>query len=90
MVRTLLMWRLFKIHPFSGGWWVVAGLSATVGLAASYMSLPSEALGWDKLGSVALAVVRGGLAGGLVLGASWALGALPELTTEMQKRLSSK
>ena len=90
MVRTLLMWRLFKIHPFSGGWWVVAGLSATVGLAASYMSLPSEALGWDKLGSVARAVVRGELAGGLVLGASWALGALPELTTEIQKRLSSK
>ncbi|MEC8114156.1 MAG: lipopolysaccharide biosynthesis protein [Bacteroidota bacterium] len=87
-VRTTLMWRLFRIHPFSGGWWVVAGLAATVGLAASFLSVPTEALGWGKVWNVAHAVVRGGLAGGLVLGTSWALGALPELTTEMQKRLS--
>ena len=87
-IRTTLMWRLFRIHPFSGGWLVVAGLAATVGLAASFLSVPSEALSWGKIWNVAHAVLRGGLAGGLVLGTSWALGALPELTTEMQKRLS--
>ena len=34
-VRTTLMWRLFRIHPFSGGWWVVA-------VSYTHLTLPTK------------------------------------------------
>ena len=85
--RTSLMWRLFRIHPFSASWMWMALLALILGAGSFLVGVPEAAHNWGKAGQLALAIVRGGLAGGAMLGMAWALGCLPEVTTEMKKRL---
>ena len=85
--RTSMMWRLFRIHPFSKAWWTVAGLALLVGAASHLVPVPA-ALGWSKLMWLGAAVLAGGAAGGTVLTLAWATGGLPELTEEWNKRWS--
>ncbi|MDG1674532.1 MAG: lipopolysaccharide biosynthesis protein [Flavobacteriales bacterium] len=88
--RTSLMWRLFRIHPFSKGWAWVLVLALAFGVGSSFVDVPAAVMAWGKVGQLAYAVLFGGLAGGAVLGSAWALGCLPEVTTEMKKRLNPK
>ena len=86
--RTSLMWRLFHIHPFSKGWLAVLGLALLVGFGATQLGIPDTVTSWGKGGQFAFALGLGGAAGGSVLGLAWALGCLPEVTTEINKRLN--
>jgi Na+-driven multidrug efflux pump len=85
--RTSLMWRLFRIHPFSRSWVWVAGLAGAAGWLALAMGVPAWASALGKAGHVAWALVQGGVAGGAVLGGAWVLGSFPELTKEFRDRL---
>ena len=86
--RTSLMWRLFHIHPFSKGWLAVLGLALLVGFGATQLGIPDTVTSWGKGGQLAFALGLGGATGGSVLGLAWALGCLPEVTTEINKRLN--
>ena len=86
--RTVLMWRIFGIHPFSKGWFTVALIALLVGLNPLVSDAPDVALELGKFGQVVMAVLRGGLAAGMVLVGSWLAGALPELSNELRKRLT--
>jgi hypothetical protein len=86
--RTVLMWRIFGIHPFSKGWFTVALIALLVGLNPLVSDAPDVALELGKFGQVVMAVLRGGLAAGMVLVGSWLAGALPELSNEVRKRLT--
>ena len=86
--RTSLMWRLFRIHPFSRQWFSVGVIALGVAGVSFAVDIPVGAYAWGKSAQLALALLRGGIAGGLVLGGCWALGCLPEVTTEMKKRLN--
>ena len=86
--RTSLMWRLFRIHPFSLPWGGVLLFSGLVVFGAWLWPVPEAAMEWSKTGQLGLALFRGTLAGSLVLGLGWATGALPELTAEIRKRVS--
>jgi O-antigen/teichoic acid export membrane protein len=88
--RTSLMWRLFRIHPFSASWLWIAVLALVIGAGSFFLGVPETANTWGKTGQMAFAVVRGGVAGGTMLGIAWALGCLPEVTIEMKKRLNPK
>ena len=85
--RTSLMWRLFRIHPFTPHWVGVLLLAIAVGSAGLFLPLPELVLSAQPLWQIAYALLTGGVAGGIVLGGSWAMGGLPELTAEIQKRL---
>ena len=85
--RTSLMWRLFRIHPFTSHWVGVLILSVAVGSASVFLPTPDLVLTAEPLWQIAYAMLVGGVAGGIVLGGSWAMGGLPELTAEIQKRL---
>lgn len=85
--RTSLMWRLFRIHPFSRAWFSIAGLALLVGGVSLWVGVPDAAHAWGKLGQVSYALVRGAIAGGGVLGIAWSLGCFPELSAEIKKRL---
>lgn len=85
--RTSLMWRLFRIHPFTSQWLGVLALAVGVGAASLFISLPDLVVAAEPIWQIAYAVVVGGVAGSVVLGGSWAMGGLPELTAEIQKRL---
>ena len=86
--RTAMMWRIFKIHPFSKGWFTVAGIALLVGANPLVSDAPDVALELGAFGQVVMAVLRGGLAAGTVLVGSWLAGALPELSHEVRKRLT--
>ena len=85
--RTSLMWRLFRIHPFTPQWLGVLALAVGMGATSLFLSLPDLVVASEPVWQIAYAVVVGGVAGGVVLGGSWAMGGLPELTAEIQKRL---
>ena len=85
--RTSLMWRLFRIHPFTPHWIGVLLLAIAVGSAGLFLPLPELVLSAQPPWQIAYALLTGGVAGGIVLGGSWAMGGLPELTAEIQKRL---
>jgi O-antigen/teichoic acid export membrane protein len=85
--RTSLMWRLFRIHPFTSQWLGVLALAVGVGAASLFISLPDLVVAAEPIWQIAYAVVVGGVAGSVVLVGSWAMGGLPELTAEIQKRL---
>ena len=84
--RTSLMWRLFRIHPFSKAWLIIAALALVVGVNPVLRNVPDAVAEWGQWGQVAFAVCQGGLGGALVLLGAWTTGALPELTTEVRKR----
>ena len=86
--RTSLMWRLFRIHPFSRQWVTVGVIALVVAGVSFAVDIPVSAHAWGQPAQLALALLRGGIAGGLVLGGCWALGCLPEVSTEMKKRLN--
>lgn len=88
--RTSLMWRLFGIHPFSASWMWIVVLAVSVGAGSYFVGIPEAVHAWGKVGQLAFAVLRGGLAGGAVLGVAWGIGCLPEVTVEMKKRLNPK
>ena len=88
--RTSLMWRLFRIHPFTPQWLGVLALAIGVGCASLFLHLPERVIVAGTVWQLAYAVVVGGVAGSLVLGGSWAMGGLPELTAEIQKRLPKR
>ena len=52
------------------------------------LSIPDTVTSWEKGGQIAFALGLGGAAGGSVLGLAWAFGCLPEVTTEINKRLN--
>ena len=58
--RTAMMWRIFKIHPFSKGWFTVAGIALLVGLNPLVSDAPDVALELGTFGQVVMAVLRGG------------------------------
>ena len=86
--RTSLMWRLFRIHPFSRQWFTVGFIALVVAGVSFVVDIPVSASSWSQPAQLALALLRGGIAGGLVLGGCWTFGCLPEVTTEMKKRLN--
>ena len=81
------MWRLFRIHPFTSQWVGVLILAIAVGGASLFLPTPDLVLTAEPLWQIAYAMLVGGVAGSIVLGGSWAMGGLPELTAEIQKRL---
>ena len=85
--RTSLMWRLFRIHPFTSQWIGVLILSVGVGSSSLFLPIPEIVLSAEPPWQVIYALLTGGVAGSIVLGGSWAMGGLPELTAEIQKRL---
>ena len=82
------MWRIFGIHPFSKGWFTVAGIALAGGPEPLGQRRPRRCLELGTFGQVVMAVLRGGLAAGTVLVGSWLAGALPELSHEVRKRLT--
>ena len=85
--RTSLIWRLFRIHPFTPQWMGVLALAIGVGGVSLFLNLPEWVIGAGPVWQLAYAVFVGGVAGSIVLGGNWALGGLPELTAEIEKRL---
>ena len=83
--QTSLMWRLFKIHPFSRAWVSTAGLSVLVAVLSRLAPVP-EVGAWSAPVACLVALAVGGVAGGTVLVLAWRLGALPELENEIQQR----
>jgi O-antigen/teichoic acid export membrane protein len=83
--QTSLMWRLFKIHPFSRAWVSTAGLSVLVAVLSRLAPVP-EVGAWSAPVACLVALAVGGVAGGTVLVLAWRLGALPELEHEIQQR----
>ena len=66
----------------------MALIALLVGLNLLVSDAPDVALELGKFGQVVMAVLRGGLAAGMVLVGSWLAGALPELSNEVRKRLT--
>ena len=88
--RTSLMWRLFRIHPFTSHWIGVLLLAVAVGIGSLFLHLPDLVQSAEPIWQITYAVIVGGAAGSIVLGGSWAMGGLPELTAEIQKRLPKR
>jgi len=85
--RTSLMWRLFRIHPISRAWIGIVVVSVLLAVGSTFLDVPEFVVQGDKALQLAYALGLGGAAGGLLLGLCWATGALPELSSEVQKRL---
>ncbi len=86
--RTSLMWRLFRIHPFSRQWLTILVMALLIATVSIFIEIPVDAMSWRQPNQVGLALLRGGIAGALVLGSSWMLGCLPEVSAELKKRVS--
>lgn len=70
--RTLVLYRKFRIHPFTGSWLIIAGLALGCAWAFHWPA------GW--LGNPFVeAVLQGGLATGTIVATSILLGLVPEV-----------
>jgi hypothetical protein len=56
-------------------------------VGSTFLDVPEFVVQGDKALQLAYALGLGGASGGLLLGLCWASGALPELSSEVQKRL---